>query len=122
LLIPTVISTLRVHKNIFFLVKPAIQIVVNGGPETIAHVYTNLVYGNMQVIVVADSGGAASLLIKACEIYDEHDNDLDGALGQTLTEEIQRTFLSYTGSLEIVLKQLLKCVMMKKQVCVLLSV
>ncbi|XP_066913426.1 transient receptor potential cation channel subfamily M member 2-like [Clytia hemisphaerica] len=98
--------------------KPAIQIMVNGGPESIEIASLNLEMKTMPLILVADTGGAADLLCKACQLYDEHDTEDIASMAKIFQEEIKKTFLDYSDDSQKVLKQLLKCAKFKSSITI----
>ena len=89
---------------------------VNGGPESIEIASLNLEMKTMPLILVADTGGAADLLCKACQLYDEHNTEDIASIGKIFEEEIKKTFLDYSDDSQKVLKQLLKCAKFKSNV------
>ena len=104
--------------NYFLIVKPAVQIVVHGGPEALQLIRLTLESSAMPVILVKGTGGAADLLIKAHQKYDEHSDNL-GSIAAELSQEIEKAFLNFSDDSQVILKELLQCAKGKKNVCLL---
>ena len=69
----------------------------------------------MPVVLVKGTGGAADLLIKACQLYDEHDENLTSKAA-VFSQEIEKAFLNFNDESQVILKELLQCAKIKKNV------
>lgn len=102
---------------------PAIQVVIGGTPETIEHVALTLSADEpgreivMAVVVVAESGQAANLLVKAYELCDE--GPISGLAEKKLMNEIQCSFPEITDPQKCLklFRLLLKIMKKKQDVC-----